>query len=121
MAGFLAHLDHRLQRRQRRVGDVDVGAHVLDAVVDQHVDGFLRPRLGVFVGHQRLALAPAFDAFEQRAAHVPGRLASGKGGVQVDVRFDEGRHHQVAGGVDIALVGFGRRLLRADGGDARAV
>jgi len=90
-------------------------------VVDQHVDGLLRPRLGVLVGDQRLALTPALDALEQRAAHVPRRLAGGQRGVEVDVRLDEGRHHQIAGGVDIALVGFGWCLLRADGGNPRAV
>ncbi|MNL03922.1 hypothetical protein D3C87_1244720 [compost metagenome] len=84
-----------------RVGDVDVGAHMLDAVGGEGLDGFLGPGLGVFLGDGRLAFAPALDAFEQRAAHVPARLAGGQGGVEVDVRFDKGRHHQFTAGIQI--------------------
>jgi len=98
-----------------------VGAHVLDAVLDQHVDGLPGARLGVLVGHLRLAFAPALDALEQRAAHVPGRLAGGECGVQMNMRLDERRHHQVTGGVEVARAGLGRCLLHCDGGDARAV
>ncbi|MNO90852.1 hypothetical protein D3C76_823830 [compost metagenome] len=101
MPAFFAHLEHGLERRELRVGDVDVGAHVLDAVGGKGLEGFPGAHLGVFFGDGDLALAPAFDAFEQRAAHVPARLASGEGGVEVDVRFDEGRHHQVATGVQV--------------------
>ncbi|MNF84315.1 hypothetical protein D3C84_666690 [compost metagenome] len=106
---FLAYFEHRLERGQLRVGDVDVGAHMLDAVGGEGLDGFLGAGLGVFLGDRHLALAPAFDAFEQRAAHVPARFACGERGVEVDVRFDEGRHHQVAAGVQI-IGAQGRRF-----------
>ena len=121
MTSFLAHFEHGLERGQGRVGDVDVSAHVLDAMVDQHVDGLLGAGLGVFMGDQRLALGPALDALEQRAAHVPGRLAGGEGGVEVDVRLDEGRYDQVASGVQIALGDGVQGVLDVDGGDAFAV
>src|SRR3990167_1331983 len=78
-----------------------MAAHVLDAVLDQHVDGLARAGLAVFVGDQRLALGPEFDALEQGACEVPARLAGGEGRVQVDMRLDEGRHHQVAGGIQL--------------------
>lgn len=38
---FLAHFQHGLERREVRVGDVDVGAHMLDAVGGQGLDRFL--------------------------------------------------------------------------------
>ena len=75
------------------------------------------PGLGVFLGNGGLAFAPAFDAFKQRTAYVPARFAGGERGVKMDVGFDEGRYHQVAGGVQVA--GHQRRHpgLRSDAGD----
>ncbi|MNL23596.1 hypothetical protein D3C87_1449910 [compost metagenome] len=101
VTAFLAHFEHGLQCGQLRVGNVDVGAHMLDAVGGEAFNGFFGPGLGVFQGDGRLALAPAFDALEQRAAHVPARFAGGQGRVEVNVRLDEGRHHQIAAGVQI--------------------
>jgi hypothetical protein len=101
VAAFLADFEHGFERGELRVGDVDVGAHVLNAVGGQRLNGFLGAGLGVFFGDGDFALAPAFDAFEQRAAHVPARLASGQRGVEVNVRLDEGRHHQIAAGVEV--------------------
>ena len=73
------------------------------------------------MGDQRLALGPAFDAFEQRAAHVPGRLAGGEGGIEVDMRLDEGRHDQIAGSVQVAFCNGMQGVLGVDGGDALIV
>ena len=121
VAGFLAHFEHGLERGQGRVGDVDVRAHMLDAMVDQHVDGLLGAGLGVFMGDQRLALGPAFDALEQRAAHVPGRLAGCERGIEVDVRLDEGRHDEIAGSVQVAFCNGMHGMLGLDGCDALIV
>ncbi len=101
MATFLAHFEHRFERGQRGIGDVDMGPHMLDAMGGEGADGFFGAGLGVFLGNGRLAFAPAFDAFKQRAAHVPARLASCEGGVEVNVRFDKGRHHQIAAGIQV--------------------
>lgn len=62
---------------------------------------FFGAGLGVFLSDGGLALAPALDAFEQRTAHVPARFAGRQGGVEVNVRFDEGRHHQITAGIQI--------------------
>ena len=101
MTAFLAHFEHGFERGELRVGDVNVGAHVLNAVGSQRLNGLLGAGLGVFFGDGDFALAPAFDALEQRTAHVPARLAGGEGGVEVDVRLDEGRHHQIAAGIEV--------------------
>ncbi|MNG92065.1 hypothetical protein D3C79_509840 [compost metagenome] len=121
VAHFVTHFDHGFQRRQGGVGDIDMGTYMLDAMVHQHADGLFRAVLDVVMGGDRLALGPALDAFEQGAAHVPARLAGGQRGVQVNVRFDEGRHHQVLPGIQV--IGSARRHpfgLGHDGGDAFA-
>ena len=41
VTAFFAHFEHRFERGQLRVGVVDVGAHVLDAVGGEGLDGFL--------------------------------------------------------------------------------
>lgn len=120
VGGLLAYLEHGLECGQRRIGDVDVGAHVLDAMGGQGADGACGAGLGVFLGDGGLALAPALDALEQGAAHVPARLTGGQGGVEVDVRLDEGRHHQVASGVDVVRPYRRRHELLGDGGDESA-
>ncbi len=115
IGGLLFHRQQRLQGRQRRVGDIHMGADVLDAEIAQHADGFQRSLTGVLRGNTRFALAPAGDAFKQGAAAVPLRLARGEGGVKMDMRLDEGRDRQPALGVDIPGVGS---LHRGLGGDA---
>ena len=90
---------------------------IADQLAGEGVDGLLGADLGVFRGDGRLALAPALDALEQRAAHVPARLAGGKGGVEVNVRLDEGRHHQIAAGIEV-IRAEGRRFgLTGDAAD----
>ena len=101
ITAFLAHFEHGFKGGQLRIGDIDVGAYMLDAMGGEGLDGFLGAGLGVFLGDGRLAFAPAFDALEQRTAHVPAWLAGGQGCVEVDVRLDEGRYHQVATGIQI--------------------
>ncbi|MNE15925.1 hypothetical protein D3C80_1088510 [compost metagenome] len=122
LAYFVTHLDHGLERGEFRVGHIDVGAHILDSVVHQHADGPFRPYLDVFMGGDFLALSPAFDAFEQGTAHVPPGFAGSQCGVEVDMRLDKGRHHQVLPCVQV-MGGNGRHHLglRHDGGNALAV
>ena len=117
MPAFLAHLEQGLEGSQRRVGDVHMGAHMLDAVGGQGLEGFVGAVAGVVEGQGGLALAPALDALEQRAAHVPTRLARRQRGIEVDMGLDKGRHHQVAGGVQV--VGAEGRCfgLAGDAGD----
>ncbi|KWV87719.1 hypothetical protein PFLmoz3_02656 [Pseudomonas fluorescens] len=94
-----------------------MGAHMLDAMGGEGLNGFFGPGLGVFQSNGGLAFAPALDAFKQRTAHVPARLAGGEGGVEVDVGLDKGRYDQVAGGVQVAGHQCGRSGLRSDAGD----
>ncbi|MNV63881.1 hypothetical protein D3C71_1565000 [compost metagenome] len=122
MAHLIADLDHGLECGELGVGHVHMGTHVLDAMIDQHADGLLGAGLDVVVGGDFLALGPALDAFEQSAAHVPLRLARRKRGVEVDVRFDEGRDHQVLLGVQVIRAGQRHCVgLGRDGADAVAV
>ncbi|MNE49608.1 hypothetical protein D3C80_1441390 [compost metagenome] len=122
VAHLFTHLDHGLERGELGVGDVDMGAYVLNAVVDQHADGLGGAGLDVFVGGDFLAFGPALDAFEQGATHVPLRLAGSEGGVEVDVRLDEGGYHQVLPGIQvIAGPWCHRTALGLDAGDAVAV
>ena len=114
MGRLFFHSQHRLKRRQGRVGDINVGAHVLHAVVAQHADGFQRPLACIFDGDARFALAPAGDALKQGTAHIPLRLARRQGGVKMDMRLDEWRDNQLLLGIDIAGVSRLRRGLRAD-------
>ena len=90
---------------------------MLDAVGGEGLDGFFGAGPGVFLGDGGLAFAPALDAFEQGAAHVPARFAGGEGGIKVNMRFDEGRYHQVAGRIQV--IGRHQRCccLWGDAGD----
>ncbi len=99
---FFADFQHGFQRGQVWVGDVDMGADMLDAVSGQGLNSLLGAGLGVFLGDGGLALAPALNALEQCSTHIPARFAGSKGGIKVDMRLDEGRYHQVTGGVQIA-------------------
>ena len=114
MGRLFFHPQHRLKRGQGRVGDINVGTHVLHAVVAQHADGFQRPLARIFDGDARFALAPAGDTLKQGAAHVPLRLARRQGGVKMDMRLDEWRDNQLLLGIDIAGFSRLRRGLRAD-------
>jgi len=114
---FLAHFEHGLERGEVRIGHVHVGADMLDAMGGEGLDGLFGAGLGVCLGDGGLAFAPALDALEQRAAHVPARFAGGEGGVEVDVRFDKGWDHQVAGCVQVAGRQCGRCRLGRDAGD----
>ncbi|KOS79635.1 hypothetical protein DM53_441 [Burkholderia mallei] len=124
-ARLVLHLEHRLQRRERRVGHVDVRAHVLNAVIAQHPDRRMRAGLRVLVRDRRLALRPALDPLEQRAAHVPFGLARRQHRVEMDVRLDERRDHELAVGVDHVRPRRVRRVdtrrLRRDARDRAAV
>ena len=119
--GLFAHLEHGLERGQVGVGDIDMGTHLLDAMGGQGAQGLVGPGASVFGGDAGLALTPALDALEQRAAHVPAWLAGGEGGVQVDMWLDERRYHQVAAGIQV-LLAMGRHrgllFLGQDAGDA---
>lgn len=90
VAALLAHFEHGLERRQVWIGDVHMGAHMLDAMGRQGLDGLFGAGLGVFLGDAGLAFAPAFDPFKQRPAHIPARFAGGEGGVEVDMWLDKG-------------------------------
>jgi hypothetical protein len=101
MASLFAHFEHRLECPKRRIGHIDVGTDMLDTVLGQHADGGMRALLGVLMGNARLALTPAFDTFEQRAAHVPLRIASGERGIQMNVRLDQRGNQQLPLRIDI--------------------
>lgn len=73
-----------------------MGAHILHAVGNLPLEGLPGALLDVFMGQQRFAFGPALDAFEQRAGLVPGRLAGGLRGIQVNMRFDERWQRQPA-------------------------
>jgi len=98
-----------------------MGAHMLDAVLDQHVDGSFRAALAVLVGHQRLALGPELDALEQGAAHVPARLAGGERGVIVstasvaafDGQLGQAGYAASKGGVVAMTLPIARELSRS--------
>ncbi|MCY1414713.1 hypothetical protein D9M71_301720 [compost metagenome] len=120
MTVLLAQFEHGLQGGEAGIGHVDVRAHMLDAMRDQHLQGAAGALPGVLGGDAGLAFGPAFDAFEQRAAHVPARLAGGQHGIQMDMRLDEGRHHQIAAGIHVVLLRYEGCGLRVDGGDQRA-
>ena len=119
-ACFFADFKHRFERGQRRVRYVDMGAHVLNAMLGQHADGGVGALFGVFVGDGFLALRPALDAFEQRTAQVPLGLARSQGCIQVDMRFNQGRDQQLALSVDIARLRHHTGGLQGDGANALA-
>ena len=114
MGGLFFHLQHRFKRGQGGVGDIDVGAHVLYAVIAQHTDRFQRPLARIFYRDALFTLAPAGDTLEQRTAHIPLRLARRQGSIQVDMRLDERRDNQLLLRVDIAGFSRLRGGLRSD-------
>ena len=104
---LLLHLEQRLDGEQPVVADVDMGADGEQAHRDRPVAIGERALLHRLVGKQRLQLAPERNAFEQRAGRVDARDAVGERGVHVEMRIDEGRRDEVAGGVD-DTAGLGR-------------
>ena len=84
----LSDLDQCIQRDERRVGGVDVTAHVQDSVGDLPAQHLVDPGDNVIVGERRLALGPARDALPQGAALVPPWLTRGQAGVHMHVRLD---------------------------------
>ena len=120
VAGFFTDFKHRLERAQRRVGDVDMGAHVLNAMLGQHTDSGVSALLGVFVGNGFLALGPALNAFEQRTALIPLGLARGQGRVQMNVWLDQRRNQQLPLCVNIAGLRRSATFLQGNSADALA-
>ena len=96
----VAYLEQRVERDQRRVGDVDVAADVEGAVRGVPPQRLLGPVDDVLAGEHRLALGPAGDALPERAARVPARLTRGEGRVEVHVRLDVRRGRPGTGAVD---------------------
>jgi hypothetical protein len=97
-----AHVQQRLDADQPVVAHVDVAAdgeqplrHREVAIAQGALDHRLRRQQG-------LELAPQRDALEQRARPVEARHAHRQGGVEMEVRIDEGRRHQPAAGIDDA-------------------
>ena len=120
MTGFFAHFQQRLERTQRGIGHVDMGAHVLNAVLSQHPNGGMRALLGVFKGDGFLALGPALNPFEQRTAEVPLGLAGSQDGVQMNMWFDQRCDQQLALGIDVACLCRHGASLQRDSADAFA-
>ncbi len=113
---LLPHFQHRLERDQIGIGDIDVSTDKLDAVGDlplQRLDGAL---FHILMGQQRLALGPALDPLEQGAGEVPARLARRLGGIEVNVGFDKGSDRQTALPVQHPT-GDGMFVMGFDGGD----
>ncbi|MPL92908.1 hypothetical protein SDC9_39032 [bioreactor metagenome] len=112
------NLQKRLNRAQRGVGGVDMRADRQKphrgrpvTIGERALDHLLDRRLGA-------QLAPERDPLEQRARGVDPRRAIAERGIKVEMRVDEGRRHQAAGGVDHpACLG----LDPADGGDGAAL
>ncbi len=68
IAHAVAHLDHRVERGERRIGGVDVAADMQDAVRNLPAEDLLDAPDDVIVAERRLAFRPALDALPQRAA-----------------------------------------------------
>ena len=100
---FLAQLEHRVERGELRIRHVDVGADVLDAEARLLAHGAVHALLHVLDGERGLPLAPHLDALEEGAGLVPAGLTGGEGGIEVDVRLDDGRQREAAGPVDDLL------------------
>ena len=92
----LAHLDHGFKRNQRRIGHINMRAYVLNAVRGKQLECLLSPSDYVFAGQCGLAFSPALDTLKQSAATIPARLARGHRSVQVNVRLNKRRRHQIA-------------------------
>lgn len=106
---LLFDLQHRLQRRQRRIGDIDMGTDKLHAIGDLPLEGFPRPGFNVFMAEQRFPLRPALNPLKQSAGLVPVWLAGRLGGIQMDMRLNKRRDRQPAASVQ-HFVAFVPRL-----------
>ena len=96
----LAHLEQRLHRAQRRIAHVDVTADRQRATRHGPAAQLERALADLVVGQRRLELAPQLDALQQRAGAVHARPPIGQRRVHVEVRIDERRRDQAAGGID---------------------
>ena len=111
-------LEERVDADQPRVGGVDVAADREEAHRHRPVAVGERAVADLLEGRDRAEFAPELDALEQRPGRVDPRQAVGQRCVHVEVRVDERRGDEVAGGVD-APAGFG--VEAADGGDRSPV
>ena len=114
----LLDVEQRLDREQPVVADVDMAADGEQAHRHRPVAIGERPVAHRLMGQQRLQFAPERDAFEQRAGGVDARHAVGQRRVHMEMRIDEGRRDQIAGGIDDAAGRRGQRRL--DRGDRLA-
>jgi hypothetical protein len=99
-ADLPAHFEQRLDADQPVVAHVDMAADGEQPLRHREVaiaQGALDHRVG---REQGLELAPQRDALEQRARPVEARHAHRQGGVEMEVRIDEGRRHQPPAGID---------------------
>ena len=97
----LPHLQQRPERREVRIADVDVRAHVRHAVGQHPLQRGGGPPLDVLGGERLDALAPDLDALKQRAGAVVPGLPDGQHRVEMDVRLHQRRGHQAPGGVEL--------------------
>jgi hypothetical protein len=73
------------------------------------------------VGQRRLAVRPGEDPLDQRAGLVVAGLPDREDRVEVDVRIDERRGEQPAGGVELDVVAREGGAGRDDPGDVVAL
>ena len=117
VADALAHLDHRVERRERRIGGVDVAPNVQDSVGHLPAEDLLHPLDDVVVGEGRLALGPALDALPERAALVPARFTRGEARVEMDVWLHVRWRDERTVHVELRLDGADADARRLDGED----
>ena len=91
-----------------------MGADKLNAVSNLPLQRFPGACFHILVAEQRLALRPAFNAFEQRAGLVPVRLPRRLGGIKMNMRLDERRESKPTARVQY-LITFGVGIVH--GGD----
>ncbi|NYH12876.1 hypothetical protein GGD41_000104 [Paraburkholderia bryophila] len=110
------YFDQRLDGEQARIAHVDVTANRQQPACDGPIAILQRAFDQRFLRQVRLQFAPQRDAFEQGARRVHARQAVRQRRVHVEVRIDERRRDERAGGVDF----FGRACgqIRLDGDDA---
>ena len=93
---FFPEFQHGFHSQQRRVGHINMGTDILDAMSRVHADCPDDPL--PYIGFIQLTLpfSPAFNTFKQCPGLVPDRFACSQAGIQMDMGFDERWENQPA-------------------------